>query len=205
MKEKNKGNKLKKVLLILLIVLVSVVSFAGIYVKDANAMKNVIPGYKIGSDLEGYRVVRFKLDDTKNTVYKNSKGEVVSDLASEKATDKDGKEVSITEENMSEYGYTKEEIPVNKDEDKTRENYLKAREIISKRLEQSKVSDYKVRQDLKDGSITLELRSDSNTDDVASNMLAQGKFEVKDSETKEVLLNNDDIKSVKSGVNGTTD
>ena len=47
-KQNNKTLKLLgKISVVVIILLLSLISFAGIYVKDKNAMKNVIPEYKL--------------------------------------------------------------------------------------------------------------------------------------------------------------
>ena len=180
MKKKNKGNGLKKVLIFLSIVLISMISFVGIYVKEANKTKNIIPDYLIGSDLEGYRVLKLKVDDSTNEIVKDAEGNVIE---------------SATDEEIAENGYTKVTEPVNNPDLLTRENYLLSRRIIEKRLNDLQISDYKVRQDMDDGSILVELNENMSTDNVISNILTNGKFEMQDNETKEVLLNNDNIKT----------
>lgn len=189
MKEKNKGNSLKKVLIFLLIVLVSMISFAGIYVKDDNQMKNIIPEYLIGSDLEGYRVIRLNVSDETKDIIKDAEGNVIE---------------SATDEEIQENGYTKTSEPVNKEEDKNRDNYLRARRIIANRLETLQVSDYKVRQDLDNGSIIVEIKEDARTDDIISSLLTKGKFEIQNNDTKEVLLTDEDIKDSKVLYSTTT-
>lgn len=188
MKEKNKGNNLKKVLLILLIILVSLMSFVGLYSKGKNGVSNLIPEYIKGSDLEGYRVVKIKVDDSTKDVIKDAEGNVIE---------------SATDEEIKEKGYTKTAEPINSQEILNNENYLLSKEIISKRLESLKVSDYKVRQDLDDGSIVVELKENTNTDNIISNLVTQGKFELQDNDTKEVLLKNEDIKTAKVLYNTT--
>lgn len=189
MKEKNKGNNLKTILIVLAIVLISMISFVGIFVKDGNQMKDIIPEYLVGSDLEGYRILKLKVDDTTNEVIKDAEGNVIE---------------SATDEEIAENGYTKTSEPVNSEELLTKENYILAREIISNRLKDLKVSDYKVRQDTYDGSIIVELKEDSNTDDVISNLVTNGKLEMQDNDTGEVLLNSDDIKTAKVLYSTTT-
>ncbi len=47
------------------------------------------------------------------------------------------------------------------------------------------------------GDIIIELTENDNTDDVVSNIVTTGKFEIVDSQTKEVLMNNEDIQQAK--------
>ena len=46
------------------------------------------------------------------------------------------------------------------------------------------------------GEITIEIEENSQTDEIVSNFGTTGKFEIVDSETEEVLMNNNDIKKV---------
>ena len=81
------------------------------------------------------------------------------------------------------------------DESKTEENYNTAKEIIEKRLKSLKVQEYNINLNTKTGDIIIEVPEDSNTDTVVSNLNTIGKFEIIDSNTKEVLLENSHIKS----------
>lgn len=83
----------------------------------------------------------------------------------------------------------------NSDETKTEENYNKAKKVIEKRLNKLNVQEYNISLNKTTGEMIIEIPEDSNTDNVVSNLTTVGKFEISDSETKEVLMNNDDIKS----------
>lgn len=52
---KAKNNTLKIILAILVIILISLISFIGIFVKDKNKMRNILPDYELGMDLAGGR------------------------------------------------------------------------------------------------------------------------------------------------------
>lgn len=56
--------KLNLVLIVLIILLLSIVSFGGIYIKDKSNMKNILPSYKLGNDLKGYRQVNFVVEES---------------------------------------------------------------------------------------------------------------------------------------------
>ncbi|MCR5146819.1 MAG: hypothetical protein K6B70_05700 [Clostridia bacterium] len=58
-----KEESLKKVLAILVIILVCLVSIGGIYAKDKNAMKNILPKYVLGMDLDTDTIIKL---DVKN-------------------------------------------------------------------------------------------------------------------------------------------
>lgn len=83
----------------------------------------------------------------------------------------------------------------NSEEVKTEENYNKAKKIIEERLETLGVEEYNISLNTKTGEMTIEIPEDSKTDTVVSNLNTVGKFEIIDSETEEVLLDNSDIKS----------
>ena len=176
---------MKKTLIILTIILLSMISFVGIYVKDKNQIKNIMPEYLLSRDLNGYRRIELKVsDEIKETIKYNEAGEVISDEEEETV-------------------YRVEEKKVNEDEILTEANYEKTKEIIEKRLNTMQIKDYVVRQDKTNGSIILEIPEDSNTDRVVGQLSLQGKFEIVDNETSEVLMTNDDLKSVQAGY-GTT-
>lgn len=78
---------------------------------------------------------------------------------------------------------------------KTEENYNKSKEIIEKRLKALGVEQYNISLNTKTGEMTIKIPENSNTDKVVSNLNTVGKFEIIDSETKEVLLDNNNIKS----------
>lgn len=181
--KKYKGIKIT--FIILTIILLSMISFVGIYVQDKNQIKNIMPEYLLARDLEGYRRIELKVsDEIAETIKYDAEGNVITDEETE---------VARTEEKK-----------VNASEVLTRENYEKVKEIIEKRLKTMQVQDYIIRQNKENGTIILELPEDSNTDRVVGQLSLQGKFEIIDNETEEVLMTNSDLKSVKAGY-GTTE
>ena len=117
MKEKNKT--LKTVLAIVIIVLISLISFGGIFVKDKNKMKNLLPEYKVGMDFNGKRVFSIKPDETVNKEYYDSEGNKV-----ESSSIEEGKESE----------YETKEIPVNSQEILTQENFDKTKKNYRKKI-----------------------------------------------------------------------
>ena len=164
--------KLKIVLMILIIVLISVISFGGIYVENKGIMENVMPDYLLSRDLKGYRRVELVVSEESNSE--------ITD-ASNETTENSSVENTIKQENL------------------TTDNYKEAKNIIEKRLQNMNVNDYIIRENEENGKIILELPENENTDKVIGNVYQQGKFEMIDNETNEVLLTNNDIKAVKSG------
>ena len=193
-KQNNKALKLLgKISTIVIILLLSLISFAGIYVKDKNAMKNVIPEYKLGTDLYGARNILVKVDDSTTTKKYDSNGNLV-----ENSSDKDENNENITEV----------EEKVNSDELRTAENYETVKNIIEARLKYMNVEDYLLRFDESTGNISLEVPENSNTDYIAQYTITKGEFKIVDNDTSEVLLSNADLKEAKvqysTSTSGTT-
>lgn len=174
--------KVKILTIILAIILVSMVAFLGVYTKVQNRMENHVKDYSYAMDLDGIRSVRLKVNKETETVIKDKVGNKVN-LTEE-----------LTEEQMKEKGYTEEEVPYNKEEILTVENYKKSKKIIEERLKKLSVDNYIIKLDESTGDILVELTEDENTDYIVSNLNASGKFEIIDTQTKEVLMTNSDIK-----------
>lgn len=172
---------LKIALIVLLIILVSMISFVGIFVQDKNAMKSAIKEYALGMDLTGSRVIGIAVDESTKTVYYDKDGKVVTEKA------KDGKE---------------EKIPINQPESINKENYLKTKNLIEKRLNDAGASDYLIRQDEKTGKIIVQLPEDANTNLMAQYLYTVGKFTI-ENEAGEVLLDNSNLKDVKVAYGST--
>lgn len=187
-----KRNKILKITVItLLVILLSIISFGGIFIPYKNSMKNLIPDYKLSRELTGSRRIQIKVDDTVETKNYDSEGNEIKDTD----TNEDGtkKEIARTEE-----------IPANKEEDLTAENYRKAREILENRLKFLGLTDYTIRLNEDDGTMLFELPEDANVDITVAQIRAQGKLEIIDAETKEVIMTNDDLEDVFAQVGSTT-
>ena len=174
--------KVKILTIILAIILISAIAFLGVYSQVQNRMENTVKSYDYAMDLKGVREVRLKVSSENKTIIK----------------DKDGKEVEdsedLTDEQITQNGYTKEETPYNPEETLTLENYEKSKEVIEKRLKELKVEDYDIKLNEQTGDIILELPEKDNTDVIVSNIYTKGDFKIIDSDTKEVLMDNNDIK-----------
>lgn len=187
-----KQNKLSlkllgKIFAIVLILLLSLISFAGIYKMDKNAMKNLIPKYKLGMDLYGARNIKIKVDDSTETKKYDSEGNLITE------------DSETTDENV-----TEKEEPINAPESLTLDNYQATRDTIIKRLEYMKVSDYLIRFDEATGEINLEIPEDSNADYISQYVITKGEFKISDDDTQEVLLGNNDIKKAEVQYNTTS-
>ena len=173
--------KLKMILIILLIILISIISFAGIFIQDTKFMKNIIPSYQLGMDLYGYRAITIAVNDDTEKVY----------------YDKDGNEV----EEEAKDGYSKD-IPINSEEVLTNDNYLKTKQIIEKRLDDLNISEYLIRLNENNGTITVQLPENDMTDIASQFLYSRGIFTI-ENENGEVLLDNSNLEKVQVGYTNT--
>lgn len=188
--------KIKILTLVLAIILVTMVAFIGIYVPVQNRMENNVKGYSYMMDLKGGRNIILSVDEGKKTTIKDSEGKEVKDAD------------NLSDEELNEKGYVKEETPYNNEEVLNADNYKKSKEILQKRLKELKIEEYDIKLDEENGNIVLNIPENDDTDSVISELSPAGKFEIVDSETKEVLINNNDLKLVNvmygSNNSGTT-
>lgn len=173
--------RLKIALIILLIILISIISFVGIYVQEKKSMVNVLKNYQLGMDLKGSRNVTIKPDTGVETIYYDKEGKVVTE------------EVK---------GGSKKEVPINNEENLTKENYLKTKQIIEKRLNDYGISEYLIRQDENTGKLTIEVPENSYTELAIQYIYTIGKLTIT-GENDEVLLDSSNIKNVKATYGGT--
>ena len=182
------NKKLKITLMTLIMVLICLIGFGGIYVQKKGKFKNIIPDYELGTKIEGLRETTFKLDDSTN--------EVIYDA--------DGNKVDKIPDGENEENYTKKDEPVNADENKTVENYRKAKEIMQKRLKSLGISNYEVRLNEETGNLYVETTENKSTDSTLAKLLTVGKFEMIDTKDKTLLMDSNDIEDVGVFYNTTT-
>ena len=180
-KEEKRERIIKIITACLITILISMIGFVGIYTQKQNQMKNQIKDYYLSMDLKGARILSIKPKEDKETIIKDTEGNKITE--------------ELTDEQITEKGYTKEEV--NKNAEKlTKENFEKTKTIIQKRLKNMGIENYIIRLNEETGEIFIELEENTETDTIVSNIGPTGKFEIQDSETKEVLLDNSDIKLV---------
>ena len=186
--------KIKLLTIILAIVLVTMVAFFGVYVPVQNRMENQVKDYDYAMDLEGGRNIRLAVDNTVDTVIKDAEGNEVTDAD------------ELSDEELAAQGYTKEENAANSEDVLNEENYKKSKEIIEKRLNALGIDNYVTKLDEASGDILVEIPENDITDSIISNIGTTGKFEIVDSDTEEVLMDNSDIKRarVMYGSNSTS-
>ena len=191
-RDKMKGNKLKLITIILAIVLVSLVSFLGVYTQVQNRMENQLKPFEYSLDVNGERQVGFIPSTETKTVVRDSSGKEVEDGS------------NLTDDEIQEKGYTKEEVYVNNTDNLTAENYKLSKKIIEDKLERIGADEYRIRLDENTGNIFVELPEDELTDRVITDLLSVNKFQVVDEQTGEELMNNDDIESVRISYGSTS-
>ena len=169
--------KLQLVTKILAVVLISAIAFVGVYVQEQNRMENKVKDYQLGMNVEGARVITLTVNEGTEEIIKDPDGNIVTEEEKQEGVD-----------------YTTEEVPINEEEALTTDNYKKTKQIIEERLKRLGVNDYIIKQDEQTGKIIIEIPEDSQADHIVSNISQVGKFEIVDSKTKEVLMDNSDIK-----------
>ncbi len=187
---------LKITLIILLIILLALISFGGIYIQKTKFVENILPEYKLGPDFTGLRNIGLKVSDATKDIYYDLDGNVV---------DEEGKNT------------IKKEESVNKEENLTKDNYKKAKEIIEKRLEKIKqvqytsagivenkaIDYYTIKQNEETGKIELKLPENANTDMVLRYVATKGDFTIVDDQDN-VLMDNSYIKEANVGYSSTS-
>lgn len=191
--------KVKILTIVLVIVLISMISAFGLYGTVQNRMEDKVKDYTYAMDLNGARNIRLTVNKENKEIIKDSEGKVVDT------------EEELTDEQLKEKGYTKESVANNSQEVLTKENYEKTKKILEDRFKEQGIGEYEISLNEENGEILIKIPENKNTDKVVSNLNTVGKFEIIDSETKEVLMNNNDLKRAKvmygsssTSSNGTT-
>lgn len=178
----NTNKKLKLLLIVLICILVILIGFFGIYKREGNAYKNLVPDFLLSSDLKGSTTLELEVDKSTNKEY----------------YDKDGNKVdssTVTDENKDEY--TEKEVPVNDEEQLNQENYEKVVKIIEKRLKFLSTDQYRIDLDKTSGKIIITFE-DEYADDIKSIVPLEGSLELIDETTEDVVLNYTDFKSAEA-------
>ena len=117
--KREKGENIVKIITIILaIILISMIGFVGIYTQNQNRMEDIVKGYDLSTDLKGGRIVSIKPKEDKQTVIKDSEGNEITE--------------ELTDEQITEKGYTKEEIDKQINKRKFQKNKGNNREKIKK-------------------------------------------------------------------------
>ncbi len=181
-----KTNKILKVMcIIILIIILIMISFVGIYVKDNGRLVNIIKDFTTASEFGVEKEYLFSVSEAIETEHYDVDGNLVA----EEDVDEDAEEGT----------YTTKDVAVNSDEVKTAENYNLVKEIMEKRINEIGLEEYRLTVDEETGDIVLKTGETFNVDNIINAIYVQGEFLLKDAETDEVLLNNNDIKNARVG------
>jgi hypothetical protein len=87
--------KFRTVAIVLVIVLISLIAFVGVFRKSLNSMKNVIPDYTYGMELNGGRELKFIVDTSseEKEVYIDDEGNILGEV---KESDDDSTGISLS-------------------------------------------------------------------------------------------------------------
>lgn len=180
-----KNKRLTIIILILLVIVISLISFVGIYTKNLNTYSNNLKNYDLGMEFEGKRVIKFAVDTSEEQVTYDADGNVI-----ENHTHEEGE----TEEEAHE-GETTEMVKVNKEEVLTKENYQRSKNVLENRILKTGIGQYNFRVDENTGTIWLETEDIDYLEQMLGLLITKGEFELIDSETDEVLIDNSYIKN----------
>lgn len=106
-------------------------------------------------------------------------------------------EVVDDTEKSTEQGKEETTEETKKESVNTKENFIKARKIIEKRLKEMNVAQYTIAQDEETGKIVVNMVEDTATDTVIQYAYAKGNLTIEDPD-KNVLLDSSKIKQVKT-------
>ena len=201
MKKKTLKNALAKLIVVLLIVLVSLISFLGIHKRNLNTWKSILPDYQFSKELSEIRTFEFSVDTStkdkssdENTA-ENTTGnttENATNTVAEGTTENTDNTANTTDTNST--NTTAEQVPVNDPAVLTKENYLKTKKIVEKRLKDFGIADAEVTVNENNGKLAVSVPYEGTTDYSAALASQKGKIEIIDSETKEVLMDRSMIK-----------
>ena len=176
-----KGSKIKKLTIVLVIILIALVGFVGVYTQVQNRMENQVKDYSFAMDINGARFI--ELEPSTQTEESASNTEEGNGNTEENADNNADNNAESTKKNSEEV--------------LTKENYKLSKEIVEEKLKNMGVQEYIVRLDEETGKISVEIDENTVADEVITNLITVSKFEIKDAETGEVLMNNDDLKTAR--------
>lgn len=88
----------------------------------------------------------------------------------------------------------------NTEEVLTYDNFVKSANVIKARLKSMGIEDFTVRCDESEGQIEITIPENDQTEYVLADITQKGNFEIRNTANDEVLMNNDDIRSVEVDV-----
>ena len=175
--------KVKILTIVLAIILVTLIAFGGIYLPTQNRMENKVKDYELGRELDSQRVIELKIKESTSTDSENSSSDENTETDSSKETEK-SEETTSTENESTENKLTEKD-------------YENAKKIMEKRLQALGAQDYTISLDKENGTVRVELAENDNVDMYIYYLYASQKITIKDTDSKDILLNDEMIKGAK--------
>lgn len=170
--------KVKILTIALAILLVTLIAFGGIYIQTQNRMENKVKDYELGRELNSQRVVELKI--------KEALTESSSDNSEKSSTEETANTGSSDEKNVE---TTENEL--------TEKDYENAKKVMEKRLQSLGAQDYTISLNKENGTIRVELPENDNVDMYIYYLYASQKITIKDTDSKDILLNDDMVKGAR--------
>lgn len=180
--------KVKILTIVLAIILVTLIAFGGIYLPTQNRMENKVKDYELGRELDSQRVIELKIKETSTDNSKENSSEETTDSGNTEETEK-SEETTSTENESTENESTENKL--------TEKDYENAKKIMEKRLQALGAQDYTISLDKENGTVRVELAENDNVDMYIYYLYASQKITIKDTDSKDILLNDDMIKGAK--------
>ena len=180
--------KVKILTIALAILLVTLIAFGGIYVQTQNRMENKVKDYELGRELNSQRVIELKIKETSDDTSSDD---------SEEEKDASSEEGSLDETNTNNTQETEESEEKTTDNELTEKDYENVKKVMEKRLKSLGAQDYTISLNKEDGTIRVELPENDNIDMYIYYLYASQKITIKDTDSKDILLNDEMIKGAK--------
>ena len=175
--------KVKILTIVLAIILVTLIAFGGIYLPTQNRMENKVKDYELGRELDSQRVIELKIKENSTDNSEENSSEETTDSGNTEETEK-SEETTSTENESTENKLTEKD-------------YENAKKIMEKRLQALGAQDYTISLDKENGTVRVELAENDNVDMYIYYLYASQKITIKDTDSKDILLNDDMIKGAK--------
>ncbi len=171
--------KVKILTIALAILLVTLIAFGGVYIQTQNRMENKVKDYELGRELKSQRVIELKIKESSSDS-ENSSSDESTDTDSSEETEK-SEETTSTENESTENKLTEKD-------------YENAKKIMEKRLQSLGAQDYTISLNKENGTVRVELPENDNVDMYIYYLYASQKITIKDTDSKDNLLNDEMIK-----------
>ena len=175
--------KVKILTIALAILLVTLIAFGGVYIQTQNRMENKVKDYELGRELDSQRVIELKIKETSTDNSKENSSDETTDSENTEETEK-SEETTSTENESTENKLTEKD-------------YENAKKIMENRLQALGAQDYTISLDKENGTVRVELAENDNVDMYIYYLYASQKITIKDTDSKDILLNDEMIKGAK--------